>query len=192
MEQFVVGLIRGPHGLKGMFKVESTSGEYGHFAGMREVALRNGETQRLVAVESVLCKAGTLLMKCAGIDSPEDVKPLNGWQIVVPREYACPLSPGEYYIQDLIGCSLVYGDTDDGLEADALPVVGTVTDVLEGGAGDLLEVSLSESRVLLDAGIDAGKRGEPRHVLIPFKDEFIGTVDTAAKVIRLMHLWILE
>ena len=33
-EQFVVGIVRGTHGITGEFKVESTSGEYGHFADM--------------------------------------------------------------------------------------------------------------------------------------------------------------
>ena len=38
-ERFVVGIVRGSHGITGEFKVESTSGEYGHFASMEEVDL---------------------------------------------------------------------------------------------------------------------------------------------------------
>lgn len=192
MDQFVVGIIRGSYGLEGMFKIESTSGEYDHFHDMREVTLRKGETERHAVVEFVSVKAGTLLMKCAGIDTPEDAKKLSGWKIVVPRENACPLHEGEYYISDLIGCSLIYEDTRNGLAAGSAPVIGTVTDVLEGGAGDLLEVSISESRFLRDAGIESEKHGVPRKVLIPFKEEFIGPVDLQGKIIRLMHLWILE
>ncbi|MBD5428291.1 MAG: 16S rRNA processing protein RimM, partial [Treponema sp.] len=33
-ERFVVGIIRGSHGVTGNCKVESTSGEFGHFARM--------------------------------------------------------------------------------------------------------------------------------------------------------------
>ena len=174
MDQFVVGIIRGSYGLEGMFKIESTSGEYDHFHDMREVTLRKGEAERHAVVEFVSVKAGTLLMKCAGIDTPEDAKKLSGWKIVV------------------IGCSLIYEDTRNGLAAGSAPVIGTVTDVLEGGAGDLLEVSISESRFLRDAGIESEKHGVPRKVLIPFKEEFIGPVDLQGKIIRLMHLWILE
>ena len=44
MEQFVVGIIRGSHGLKGNCKIESTSGEYEHFADLKDVTLRkNGK-----------------------------------------------------------------------------------------------------------------------------------------------------
>ena len=135
MDQFVVGIIRGSYGLEGMFKIESTSGEYDHFHDMREVTLRKGETERHAVVEFVSVKAGTLLMKCAGIDTPEDAKKLSGWKIIVPRENACPLHEGEYYISDLIGCSLIYEDTRNGLAAGSAPVIGTVTDVLEGGSG---------------------------------------------------------
>ena len=45
-ERFVVGIVRGSHGITGEFKVESTSGEYGHFASMEEVALSDGTAEK--------------------------------------------------------------------------------------------------------------------------------------------------
>ena len=45
-ERFVVGIVRGSHGITGEFKVESTSGEYGHFASMEEVALTDGTAEK--------------------------------------------------------------------------------------------------------------------------------------------------
>jgi len=48
---------------------------------------------------------------------------------------------------------------------------------MEGGAGDLLEVSLAES-------------GEKR--LVPLRKEFIGEIDIGAKTVELMHRWILD
>lgn len=89
-EQFIVGFIRGSHGVSGNIKVESASGEFEHFYSMKEVTLRNGKTgdSKLCKVESVSEGAGTLYLKLVGIDSPEDVRKLNGWQIVVPRKYA--------------------------------------------------------------------------------------------------------
>ena len=55
MEQFIVGFVRGSHGISGEFKVESTSGYYEHFAQMKEVTLRNGRNgdSKLFKVESV-------------------------------------------------------------------------------------------------------------------------------------------
>ena len=45
-EHFVVGIVRGSHGITGEFKVESASGEYSHFANMEEVSLTDGTVQR--------------------------------------------------------------------------------------------------------------------------------------------------
>ena len=200
-ERFVVGIIRGSHGVTGNFKVESTSGEYEHFADMEEVTLRNGRTgsEKLYKVEGVELSGQTLLMKLAGIDSPEEVKKINGCEIVVPREYACPLDKSEWYVEDLKQCALVYpkdGWSKDGLEAKTSPAdfvtVGTVTDVLEGGTGNLLEIKLAEDCNLLADDVKYTANGKTRTVLVPFKNEFIGEIDVQGKRIQLMHLWILE
>ena len=200
-ERFVVGIIRGSHGVTGNFKVESTSGEYEHFADMEEVTLRNGKTgsEKLYKVEGVELSGQTLLMKLAGIDSPEEVKKINGCEIVVPREYACPLDKSEWYVEDLKQCALVYpkdGWSKDGLEAKTssadFVTVGTVTDVLEGGTGNLLEIKLAEDCNLLADDVKYTANGKTRTVLVPFKNEFIGEIDVQGKRIQLMHLWILE
>ena len=200
-ERFVVGIIRGSHGVTGNFKVESTSGEYEHCADMEEVTLRNGKTgsEKLYKIEGVELSGQTLLMKLAGIDSPEEVKKINGCEIVVPREYACPLDKSEWYVEDLKQCALVYpkdGWSKDGLEAKTSPAdfvtVGTVTDVLEGGTGNLLEIKLAEDCNLLADDVKYTANGKTRTVLVPFKNEFIGEIDVQGKRIQLMHLWILE
>ena len=185
-EQFVVGIVRGSHGITGEFKVESTSGEYGHFERMEEVTLRNAEEKKLFAVEYVKTGGSTLYMKLAGINTPEDAARYNRWEIVVPRKYARPLQPGEWYIEDLKGCSLWYR-SDNGEQT-----VGTVTNVMEGGSGYLVEVSLSEGCTLLADDIKFTSGGKTRVVYVPFKDEFIGEVDVESGRMQLMHLWILE
>lgn len=200
-ERFVVGIIRGSHGLTGDCKVESTSGEFGHFARMTEVTLRNGRTgiESLHKIERVTVSGQTLLMKLAGIDTPEAVKKINGCEIIVPREFACPLDENSWYVEDLKQCALVYpkdGWGKDGLEAKTSPAVfvtvGTVTDVLEGGTGNLLQIKLAEDCTLLAEHVRFTADGNTRTVLVPFKDAFVGEVDIARRQIQLMHLWILE
>lgn len=200
-ERFVVGIIRGSHGVTGNCKVESTSGEYGHFARMTEVTLRNGRTgiELLHKIERVTVSGQTLLMKLAGIDTPEAVKKINGCEIIVPREFACPLDENSWYVEDLKQCALVYpkdGWGKDGLGAKASPAVfvtvGTVTDVLEGGTGNLLQIKLAEDCTLLAENVRFAADGKTRTVLVPFKDAFVGEVDIVRRQIQLMHLWILE
>ena len=189
-EQFVVGIVRGTHGITGEFKVESTSGEYGHFADMEEVTLTDGKESKLFTVEWIHPASGTLYMKLVGISGPEEAARYNGFQIVVPRKFAHPLQADEWYIEDLKGCSVLYGDTYDSGAAD--DAVGTVTDVKEGGSGYLVEISLSEACSLLRDDVKFGKDGKVRTVFVPFRNEFIGDVDVEGKRMRLMHLWILE
>ena len=189
-EQFVVGIVRGTHGITGEFKVESTSGEYGHFAGMEEVALTDGTEKKQFTVEYVHPASGTLYMKLVGISGPEEAARYKGFQIVVPRKFAHPLQAGEWYIEDLKGCSVLYGEAYENGAAD--DAVGTVTDVKEGGSGYLVEISLSEACSLLRDDVKFGKDGKVRTVYVPFRDEFIGDVDVEGRRMRLMHLWILE
>lgn len=195
----MVGIIRGTHGLAGNCKVESTSGEFQHFSGMKDVVLRKNGIETKRTIEKVSIGGGILYIKFSGINSPEEAKKFSGSEIVVSREFACPCGKDEYYVEDLKQCQLVYtggsakGMAEKSAATTAEPVVvGTITDVLEGGAGDLLEVVLSESCSLLPQELRTTSSGKPRKVLVPFKKEFIGTVDTKNKQVQLMHLWILE
>ena len=193
-EQFVVGIVRGTHGVSGEFKVESTSGEYDHFYHMDEVTITDGTNSRLVKIESVKEGNNVLYMKLAGINSPEDAAKFNRWEIVVPREKAHKLQKDEWYIEDLKGSSVWYKDTagDTAPALDDNSVVGTVTNVLEGGSGYLVEIKLSESCRLLGDDIKFNRKGKVNTVYIPFKDEFIGKINIEEKTMQLMHLWILE
>lgn len=193
-EQFVVGIVRGTHGVSGEFKVESTSGEYDHFYYMDEVTITDGTNSRLVEIESVKEGNNVLYMKLAGINSPEDAAKFNRWEIVVPREKAHKLQKDEWYIEDLKGSSVWYKDTagDTAPALDDNSVVGTVTNVLEGGSGYLVEIKLSESCRLLGDDIKFNRKGKVNTVYVPFKDEFIGKINIEEKTMQLMHLWILE
>ena len=191
-DQLTVGFVRGAHGLTGEFKVESASGFYEHIAVLKEVTLRNEDRQKVFRVEYTEPGNSTLYMKLEGIDSPEEAKKLNGWDIRVSREFAVPLNENEWYVADLVKCTLVY-ESKDGQVGQTQPVeIGSITDVLEGGAGDLLEVSLSESCNILADNIKKTASGNPRKVLVPLNKEHIGKVDMKTGTIQLMHLWILE
>ncbi|MCR5614383.1 ribosome maturation factor RimM [Treponema sp.] len=192
-DQLTVGFVRGTHGLTGEFKVESASGEYEHIAALKEVTLRKDEQQKVFLVEKAEAAGSTLYMKLKGVDTPEEAKKLNGWDIRVARQFAAPLQKDEWYIADLVKCTLVYEGKDGLAGKETGPIeIGKITDVLEGGAGDLLEVSLSESCNILADDIKKTSSGKPRKVLVPLNKEHIGKVDMKTGTIQLMHLWILE
>lgn len=191
--QLIVGFIRGSHGYSGECKVESASGEYEHLLNLKEVTLQHGNEKKETKVESVSLGCNTAYVKFAGINSDEDIRKYNRWEIVVPRKYCKPLKKDEWYIEDLRNCSLIYKEKGDSASLNApAQVVGTITDVLEGGAGYLLEVSISESCNCISDELKKTSSGKPRTVLIPFNNEHVGKVDVKKGTIQLMHLWILE
>ena len=174
MDWLITGRVRGTFGLEGFIKIESCSGEYEHFLNLKEIKLqlpsKGTETQSpelFYQVEECVVRNADALLKLRGIDSPEAAKKLHGADILVPRDMACPLERGEFYINDLCNSDLVYKGNS----------VGTIADVVEGGGGLLLEVS---------------EAATGRTVYIPFRSQFIGKINIPAKQIELMHRWILE
>jgi 16S rRNA processing protein RimM len=166
-EQFVVGLVGGPFGLKGFVKVRSLSGESDHLKRLGQVLLRREKTEQILEVEETLGSSPVLMMKFKGIDTPEAAKTLGGAELIAGRSHAAPLKAGEFYVEDLRGLEVtaVSGDT-----------LGHITDLIEGGGGDLAELRLTA--------------GESR--LVPFRNEFFGDIDWEARKIVLLAGWILE
>jgi 16S rRNA processing protein RimM len=154
-----VGVISSTHGIGGELKVKSLSGQIGHLLALRNVVLRKGNTETPAVFEHVRRKDPGVIVKVAGLDTPEKARVLVGSEIWVPRSQAAPLDSGEYYASDLCRCRLRFGDED----------VGAIRSVWEGGPAQLLEV--------------VGKNG--RTWLVPFSEHFVGDVDLEAGTIRL-------
>lgn len=177
MELLVTGIIRSAHGLNGFVKVESCSGEVSHLADLEDVDVRTGGAKGTVKryhLDAIEGSSRCLLMKFRGIETMEQAKTLAGSEILLPRDKACPLAEDEFYVSDLCQCVLVYQGT----------VLGRITGVMEGGAGDLLEVTVSESSEFGEAKLTTR--------IVPLRKEFVGKVDMQAKTVELMHRWILE
>jgi 16S rRNA processing protein RimM len=170
-EFFVTALVGSPFGLKGFVKVRSLSGETDHLTAPGRLTLRQGGKDTVYAVEAWELRPGpspALLIKFAGVDSPEAAKALRGAEIIAGRAQAAPLKPGEFYVEDLKGLD-VAAAWDGG-------ILGRITDIIEGGGGDLAEIRLNS--------------GEIR--LVPFRGEFFGDIDPEAGKAALLERWILE
>ena len=170
-KNFVLGTVGAPFGLKGFVKVKSFSGETFHFSRLKKVTLRLGERETIRDVAEILFQAAStgnsLLMRFAGIDSPEAASSLKGAEIIAGREYAAPLKEGEYYVEDLKGLDVVNPEGK---------LLGKIANIVEGGGGELVEVIIPS--------------GEAK--LAPFRNEFFGDVDITGGSIILLEPWILE
>ena len=166
-EQFTLGLVGAPFGLEGFVKVRPFSGETSHFSRLEKVTLRQNNKEKTFAIAETLPHGDFLLIRFAGIDSPEAAASLKGSEIITGRENAAPLREGEYYVEDLKGLEVVNPAGD---------VFGSISDVIDGGGGQLVEVLLPS--------------GEKR--LVPFRNEFFGDINLKDRRMVLLEPWILE
>jgi len=165
IEKFVVGLIGAPFGVNGFVKIHSCSGEIDHLLKLQSVIVTKDGKERTLQIEE--SSPSPLAMRFAGINTPEAAKALTGAQLLANREQAAPLADGEYYIEDLKGLPVI---TEDG------ETIGTITDIIEGGSGELAEIKLHG--------------GEKK--LVPFRKEFFDDICPENEKIVLKNLWILE
>jgi 16S rRNA processing protein RimM len=166
-ERFVAGLVGAPFGLKGFVKVKSLSGEIDHLLKLTQVTLRQGEIEKTMEIEKSAPVLPHLVMKFAGIGSPEAAGVLRGAELLVGREYAAPLDEGEYYIEDLRGMEVV---------SETGEILGHIGDIIEGGGGNLAELRLSG--------------GETR--LVPFRKEFFPSISPEEGRALFTARWIFE
>jgi 16S rRNA processing protein RimM len=86
---------------------------------------------------------GMVVLKFAGVDSISDAEMLVGSEIQIPRSERAALGSDEFYISDLIGCTV----TDSGREIGR--VVGRVRDVQFGSGEAPLLVIEGEKEYLV-------------------------------------------
>jgi len=174
-----IGRLGAPKGLRGDLKVQSYSGEFGHFLGLKSARLRGTDAAtgapRLLELKVARIEesGGGLSIAFVGYGSPEAARVLTGMDILATRSNCAPLGENEWYIADLVGLSLVS-------EGRA---VATVRSVLEGGPDPWLEAVIPGA---------AGEGSAGRTALVPFRKEFVGAVDLEAGTIELLAPWLLE
>lgn len=166
-EKFIIGIVGAPFGVKGFLKIRSLSGETEHLLKLKSVIVSKDERERELQIEESALAFPAVLMRFAGIDSPEKAKALTGAQLLAGREQAAPLGKDEFYIEDLKGLEVF---TESGEK------IGRITDIIEGGGGELAEIELSSAE---------------KH-LVPFRREFFSSVNLEKSRMTLKNLWILE
>jgi 16S rRNA processing protein RimM len=166
--RFITAIVGQPFGVEGFIRINSLSGETTHLRGLYRVVLRDKNGEKNYEIEAFKQNGQQLLVRFKGLDTPEAVKKLAGAEILVPRDEAAPLKDGEFYIEDLKGLNLISHDSGAPL--------GTITDLIEGGGGFLVEARLNSGEVKL----------------IPFRNEFFGKIAPEMGTAELLCAWILE
>jgi 16S rRNA processing protein RimM len=149
-----------PHGVRGDVFVEPwTDAPEERFADGAVVYADEAE-RRPLTVAGSRDHSGKLVVHFAGLDDRNAIEALRGTLLLVPAAARPPIDdPDEFYDTDLIGLAV--------RTVDGRPL-GPVTDVLHSPAGSLLAIALTAE--------------DGREVLVPFRTEFVPTVDLVAGI----------
>jgi 16S rRNA processing protein RimM len=154
-----IGVFGRPHGVSGEIIFRP------HDAGSRIVedarqilVVREGR-QQVYDVTSVRPVSGGYLLRVAGIADRDAAATLTLAEIRVPRSSLPPLAPGEFYVEDVAGCTV----TDETGRS-----LGQVQETFWNGAHDVC--------IVID--------GEGRERLLPLVPEFVLEVDALGRKMR--------
>ena len=127
----LVGIFGAPHGVRGQIRLKSFTGVPEAIAGYGALGDAAG-SRRFVVTALRLLKGDMFVATLEGVDQREAAVALNGVELFVPRAALPVADAEEFYHADLIG-----------LRAEAVDgaLLGTVRNVLNFGAGDILEIA---------------------------------------------------
>jgi 16S rRNA processing protein RimM len=139
----VIGRLLSPWGLRGWLQVHSFTDPREGIFSYRPWFIDGVEAK----VEGHKISGKRLVVKLAGIETPEEARTWSQREITIHRDQLPALPAGEFYWHDLVGCEVV---NQQGHQ------IGVVSQVLSTGANDVLDVQRSDSEA---------------NVLIPFVQE---------------------
>ena len=157
MPRVSIGKIRAPHGIAGEVKVETWDPTSKAIQKGTPLFLEKEAAPRIV--KSVRPQRDWILVALEGVTTRNDSERLVGREISIERDALPKLSNGEFYINDVIGYSVVLGD-------------GTKVGALEGsaeGAQLILVVKGPTGREILIPcveGIVVEIRNDAREILV--------------------------
>ncbi len=145
-----------PHGVRGAVRARPTGRTLSTLRVGEHVLVGGAERE----VASIAGTADRPILHFMGVDSRDEAAALGRQPIHVAAERLPPLGEGTFYVRELIGCTVVEGDSE----------LGAVVDVEAGPANDLLVVE-----------------GEVGRMLVALVDETVCTVDLEARVITVIE-----
>lgn len=159
----ILGHVSGPHGIRGQVKIVSYTEKINGLLDYPIWWIGKQDKQWIVVYPEDCTAAGKYsIAKIREYNDRLSAAELTGKQIAVPRSHLPSLQDnGEdgYYWADLIGANVV------NLSGE---ILGHVTDLLETGANDALQIQSPESAKVL---------------LVPFIDQVIISVDLSSREI---------
>jgi 16S rRNA processing protein RimM len=145
------GRIGRPHGLDGSFRVTQPRAQLLPLGARVTVAGSEHEIVRRSGTDDAP------IVRLSGVAGRDELEPLRGQELLVPRAAAPELEDDEYWAEDLVGCAVRDGEVE----------VGVVERLLAYPSCELLEVRRPGADVLL----------------VPMVHDAVRAIDVDARVI---------
>jgi 16S rRNA processing protein RimM len=145
-ELIPVGKIIGTHGIKGLLKVFSYSGNIQSLQSAETVFLKSKDgTISEFVTKSISAHAGGFILGLSVFSDINQVLSLTGSELCLKRSQLPVPGDDEYYWRDLIGIAVF---TDQGIK------LGTLADIFETGSSDIYVVRSDSKEYLIPAIAD--------------------------------------
>lgn len=153
----VIGRIGAPHGINGWVRVFSFTDPTANICLYENLQLEDSQGNwAAITINNIQPHRAGFIAKLSGINDRDSAALLTNMNIGVKREELPDTAEGEYYWEDLIGCSV---NNENGIN------LGKIINLFNTGANDVMVVKSDE-----------------RERLIPYvADEFVLNVDLAAR-----------
>lgn len=160
----LVGHVSGAYGIHGWVRIKPYSADADALLHAKTWWLDKPEL-RDVDMMHAKAHGEDVVAQLMGVADRNAAEALKGATVQIRRSHFPPLSDDEFYWVDLIGLTV------ENLEGESL---GTVNDLMDNGAHPILRVTMPQP---------PGSGKAAQEALIPFVDQFVKTVDQAAKKI---------
>ena len=159
-KRILLGRILGAHGIRGEVLIKTYTGEPEAIADYGALTDQDGSNPVELTVQRNTSKG--VVAKIKNVNDRNGAEALKGRELYVERSQFPEPGGDEFYHVDLIG---LQAQNEQGI------IIGTIIDVANYGAGDILEIKLSDT-------------GDTE--LIPFTPAFVPDVDLDKKTVTVV------
>ena len=137
---YLIGYILKPQGVKGEVKVESVSPHLDRYKRLDRVFIQSSGQIKPFTVQHVRVAHRFVFLRFLEVRTRDQAVLLRGAEVLVEAKDVLNPAPGEYFVHDLIGCSVI---TEDGRH------LGNLTQVVQMTANDVYVVQNDEGEEIL-------------------------------------------
>ena len=159
----LVGYVSGAYGIHGWVRIKPYSSDGDALLAAKSWWLDKPDMHDVEMMQSKL-HGGDVVASLMGVAGRDAAEALKGATVHVRRSHFPALDNNEFYWVDLIGLAVVNERGES---------LGVVSDLIDNGAHPILRVEQPAAE---------GQKPAPE-MLIPFVDQFVKTVDQAARLI---------